>query len=54
MQVVKNKTPKRLIFNISEVLHEEIKKRALFRGQTISSWVTMAIRERIKEEKKHE
>jgi predicted HicB family RNase H-like nuclease len=54
MQEKKYKIPKRIILNTGNELHEEIKKRATFRGQTISDWVKMAIRERIHKEKLHE
>ena len=54
MQEKKRKSPKRLLINVTEEFHNEIKRRALFRGQTISNWVTMAISERIKQEKKYE
>jgi predicted HicB family RNase H-like nuclease len=45
---------KRLVVEVSDLFHDEIKKRAVFRGQTMSSWIIMAINERIKEERKRE
>lgn len=54
VQEKKRKSPKRLLINVTEEFHCEIKKRALFRGQTISNWVIMAISERITEERKRE
>lgn len=54
MQEEKRKTPKRLVIEVQEEFHKEIKRRAVFRGQTISSWIIMAICERIKEERKRE
>lgn len=45
---------KRLILEIPEILHNEIKARASFRGQTLKSWVLMAILDQIRKEKKHE
>ncbi len=48
------KTPRRLVINIDEDLHYEIKKRALFRNVTMSNWVLVAIQERIDEERKRE
>ncbi len=54
MQEKKSKTPKRLILNVYDQLHAEIKKRSGFRGQTISAWVIIAIMERIQKEKLHE
>jgi len=44
------KNPKRLIININEELHKDMKKRALFRGCTLTQWVLIAIRQRIEEE----
>jgi hypothetical protein len=54
MQVKERKSPKRILVNVKEEFHNEIKKRAFFRGQTMSSWIIMAISERIKAERKCE
>lgn len=54
MKEDKKKQIKRLNVNITSDLHIEIKKRALFRGITITDWVIMALIERINEERKRE
>jgi predicted HicB family RNase H-like nuclease len=45
---------KRLVLEMPEVLHNEIKSRAAFRGQSIKEWVLMAIMDQIRKEKKYE
>lgn len=45
---------KRLVLNINEDDHHEIKRRALFKNITIRAWVSRAIRAAIVEEKKYE
>jgi len=48
------KHKKRIIIDVSDQVHREVKTRASFRGITIKRWVELAIAERIKEEQKHE
>lgn len=48
------KSPKRIIFNLTDDQHKDIKIRAAFMNISITKWVKMAISERIKEEKKYE
>jgi len=48
------KSPKRIIFNLPEEWHTEIKMRATLRNISISDWVKIAIEQRIEEEKKYE
>lgn len=45
---------KRLVIEIQPDLHNDIKKRALFRNITIRKWVLIAILEQIKKEKSTE
>lgn len=45
---------KRLVLEMQVVLHNEIKSRAAFRGQSIKEWVLMAIMDQIRKEKKYE
>ena len=48
------KSPKRVIINVTEEMHKEIKMRAVFRGLTIHAWMVRAIEKLIEEEKKYE
>ena len=48
------KTPKRLLINISEDLHKEIKVRATVRNVTIKEYVLRAVAERIAKERMYE
>lgn len=50
----KRKTPKRLLINISEELHKNIKMRATFRNVSIKDYVIQAVIERIVKEKQYE
>lgn len=45
---------KRLLIDVSQELHKEVKARAVFRGLSIRQWVEMAIKERIREERQYE
>ena len=45
---------KRLLIEIEEDLHSEIKVWAAFRHETLKRWVTTAIVERIKKEKSYQ
>lgn len=51
---MKRKNRKRLIFNVSEELHKEIKVRAAFRNISITDWLMLAITQRVQEERKYE
>jgi hypothetical protein len=54
---MKNKKRKKrpcIMVNVTEEFLFDIKKRALFRGQTMASWVRMAIGERIKIEDQYQ
>lgn len=46
--------PKRLILDIPEEFHAEIKSRAALRGQTIRAWILQAIMQQIRNEQKYE
>jgi hypothetical protein len=45
---------KRLLIEIEEELHNEIKVWASFRHETMKQWVTTALVERIKKEKSYQ
>jgi predicted HicB family RNase H-like nuclease len=47
-------TPKRLVLNIPEQLHQEIKQRALDRNITLRKYVLQALMTRIQNENKYE
>lgn len=46
--------PKRMILEIPDDLHMEVKKRALFKNITLRVWVIRALLAAIKEEEKSE
>lgn len=48
------KSPKRLLIDIPDQLHEEIKKRAATRNITMRKWVIRAVMRVIEEEKKYD
>lgn len=50
----KPKALRRLLVDVPEDLHKEIKIRATVRNISIKTWVTRAIAEAIKQEKKYE
>lgn len=54
VQEDKKEKRKRLIIDVTQLFHKEIKMRATFRGITISDWVLLAIKDRIAEERKYE
>ena len=54
MEKIKRKTQKRLIININEAVHQEIKCRAAIRHISMTKWITRAIIEQIKKEKSFE
>lgn len=41
---------KRLTVNLKKVVHQEIKRRALFRNITLRRWIEIAIKNQIKKE----
>lgn len=45
---------KRLVLDIDEELHKEIKRRALERNITLRRWVLRAIKQQIKYEQQYE
>ncbi len=50
MEEVKRKSPKRLILNLPEWTHHEVKKKALDRNVTMRTWVLRAIMDAIRKE----
>lgn len=52
--VKSRKTPKRLVVNMNEEDHKEIKQRALNKGITLRAWIGQAIRDAIEKEKQYE
>jgi len=49
----KRKSPKRIIIDISEEKHAQIKQRAAFRHTSIKIWIEQAIDMKIAEEDKY-
>ena len=49
-----NKTPKRIVIEVSDEFHKEIKKRAIDRNISIKKYFMRAILELIKREKDYE
>jgi len=54
MMMKEKQTEKRLVVELSEREHYEIRKRAAFMNVTIKSWIKLAIMQRIEEETKYE
>ncbi len=53
--IIKKQTRhKRIIFEVSDKLYEEVKKRCGIRGINMRMYITRAILEQIKKEKKYE
>ena len=50
----RRKTPKRLVVNMNEEDHKEIKQRALDKNITIRAWIGQAIKDAIAKEKQYE
>ena len=50
---MQEKNKKRLLLDVDEKLHTEIKTRASFRNMSIKKWIMQAIAERIKWEDKY-
>ncbi len=48
------KSPKRILVDVSEKDHTEIKMRAAFKNISIRAWILRAIALAIKEERKYE
>ena len=49
-EIKKRKTPKRIVFNVSNEVHTAIKIRAAFRHITITKYIMRAIMEKILQE----
>lgn len=49
----KKTTPKRILIDITESLHNEVKARAAYRNISMRTWITRAITEAIKNEDKY-
>ncbi len=50
----KKVTPKRLLIDITDEMHHEIKMRALIRNIPMRTWVTRVLIQAISDEKKYE
>jgi len=51
---MENREKKRLVVELTQQEHKEIKMRATFRNITIKDWVKLAIFDRIKSEQQYE